>query len=128
MDHMEMWFQALESDRYEQGQEKLVQFHPEDKERGFYCCLGVGCEIAGLNPDTWEDEHLAPLALVDWLGVRHVRDYPDEEGWDLYIDFPEDLQPADGSREITAASLNDSGCTFKQIAQTIRYFGIKYAK
>lgn len=68
------WLKALESGRYERGRTWLKV---ERKGKLKYCCLGVACEIAGVewqSNDGWRystsgcDSSL-PESMIRWLGV-----------------------------------------------------------
>ena len=105
----ENWLSALRSGDYKQTQLKL---HTDD---GF-CCLGVLCDLYGkehnVEWDLVEDEdhsyyefqdkesHL-PSSVMEWAGV---------EGQNPDID--------NGTE--TLATLNDTGCTFEEIADIIQ--------
>lgn len=96
----EQWVEALESGEYKQGQRNLCY---EDK----YCCLGVACEVMGI-----EGEEMAGfvyfkgnnIVLLEFekLGLRGMRG-----------------ELASGPYA-SLASMNDSGKSFKEIAQFIR--------
>lgn len=54
-DEAEKWIQALESGKYEQQQCGYLL------RGGAYCCLGVACEVGGLEKSkTWVDENGTP--------------------------------------------------------------------
>lgn len=95
---------------------------------------------------------LAPVEVMEWLGLPHEdrhrmgEDEPDFDyrEYDPRLEFPHDyygarvlvwaqavydsgVDPGDYPSvedEVSLAGLNDSGLTFKQIAQMIRYFGL----
>lgn len=154
------WCDVLWEGTYEQGKGHLaastVTFH-EDADPTVtvgYCCLGVGCLVAGVrhevetNPserlveegdplgnfgDGYTD--LAPPEFMDWLGLPVGNSIGREtNGSDVYIDIPvgmpkQGLEDAGSAfqqtqGQITAAGLNDSGFTFPQIADLIWYFGL----
>lgn len=48
------WVHALRSDVFAQGQSTLKTMH-EGQLR--YCCLGVLCEVLGVEWDTWPSNH-----------------------------------------------------------------------
>ena len=103
----ENWLSALRSGDYKQTQLKL---HTDD---GF-CCLGVLCDLYGKeNNVEWnlannghnyefqdKESHL-PSSVMEWAGV---------EGQNPDID--------NGTE--TLATLNDTGCTFEEIADIIQ--------
>ena len=100
------WVDALRSGEYQQTQERL---HDEN---GF-CCLGVLCDLYGKeNNVEWnlannghnykfqdKESHL-PSSVIEWAGV-------------------EDRSPDINNGTETLAGLNDSGCTFEEIAHII---------
>lgn len=127
-EHRKQWIEALRSGRFSQTREKL-------RDENGYCCLGVVCELAGIEAEdgayyyVYEDEYLTlPQAGREWLGVRspnpcldipeEVRSlgvqghHPDSEEADAYVEWPTDV-----------AALNDQGLTFNQLADLIEYFG-----
>lgn len=95
------WLTALRSGQYEQGQSCLL----EDNR---YCCLGVGCDIAGVqkqvdgfvftDPDNGKLEHLNEMPPGFW--------FLDRFGVTLF------------SQE-HLARMNDDGKTFAEIADAI---------
>ena len=100
------WVDALRSGEYQQTQNYLR------KEDGF-CCLGVLCDLYGKeNNVEWnlasdghnykfqdKESHL-PSSVIEWAGVDDDNPYVDGE-------------------IITLAGLNDTGCTFEEIANLI---------
>jgi len=81
--HREQWVEALRSEKYQQGQDKL-------RDGNKFCCLGVACDISGLGewvttehfdddgmpltgyeiPDVTDTEcHVLPVKVMEWLGV-----------------------------------------------------------
>jgi hypothetical protein len=134
MSNLELWLRELETTGSHQAHESLIgevypySDDPEHTEVG-YCCLGIGCELMGLPLPLWQGLSLAPDQFVEWLGIPILSSDlgRPSAGWDIAIDFPEYVEEWVGRGQITAAGLNDTGCTFKQIAQTIRYFGVRGA-
>lgn len=100
------WLEALESGKYKQG---IAGLRSEQDE---YCCLGVGCEVAGIQGKQrpflkyWiydEQAAVAPRALIDYLGLRSC------------------VGSALASEVLNSLTeLNDDGKTFLEIAATIR--------
>ena len=95
MNLRQQWIEALESGKYPQGRFFL-------KNRGLYCCLGVLCEVAGLKGQEKEgitsydgDSRSISTDLCHSVGLR-------------------------AGQQIDLASLNDSGASFKYIAQWLR--------
>ncbi|MBO6542341.1 MAG: hypothetical protein JJ939_11500 [Alphaproteobacteria bacterium] len=107
--NQERWLRELETTDKKQGKKVL---RSKDDE---YCCLGIGCELIGLEPQTtnalccysyganWYDE-LAPTELIEYLG--------------LYTYWGSPRRDDKGAEDI--ASMNDHGKTFKEIAAIIR--------
>lgn len=102
-----------------------------------YCCLGVGCMVAGIPQvringteafvvNGMDFEALPPVEFHRWLGTD-----PDttERSLDVYPDWPEGLMTADDLNlrgEVSCANLNDEcSLTFAQIADVLDYFGIQ---
>lgn len=111
--NQELWLQALESDKYEQGKYVLCKLFGDTKK---YCCLGVACELFATekslfdefgemvyveNDSVWSDS-AAPSSVVDALG--------------LYDGYGSNM-----SGEESLANLNDDyDMSFKEIAAMIR--------
>lgn len=81
-DNAKAWVEALDSDKYEQGDGALCIRTPDGDK---YCCLGVACDLAvkaGVVAETVEAEgendvvyfgassDLLPPEVEDWLGLR----------------------------------------------------------
>lgn len=118
-EHRAQWLAELRSGRRQQVQGVLRR---DDR----FCCLGVAEDLAGTQCRSVEGLYAYRMresepaftqktALTTygqaWLGV-------DNE--DPYVDMPTDR----GGDYLTLATLNDSGCTFEQIAQLIEHFGL----
>lgn len=124
------WIAALRSGDYKQGLDNLRSF--DDR----YCCLGVGCEVAGIEA-VWDDENklyrygglamFPPAAFYQWLGLLIP---PDEEITDLNDNVVEVLLPtytSDWGWEYSLSVLNDDqGYTFDQIADLIEEWVNEY--
>jgi len=102
--HMKLWLKALRSGEFRQAQNQLR----DDRK---FCCLGVACEVfrrtTGLGRwragvfiiDDFRESSTLPGPVQIWLGIRKTNpllEYPD-----------------------TAASLNDSGVPFSEIANSL---------
>lgn len=97
------WVRALRSGKWQRTAGAL---RTGDK----YCCLGVACEISGLG--IWDrmgryisgdsSDLRLPKEVMEWLGM---------DSDDGQLDF--------GGTPTSLAVLNDSGKTFKQIANII---------
>ena len=122
---MKKWVKALRSGKYKQGQGVLKQ--TTSKNVTYHCCLGVLCELYnedmknkkkktlketrynGIHRLDKESEHL-PSKVQKWAGlsgrVGQFKDY----------DHNKILNPNVYS---SLADMNDMGCKFKTIANTI---------
>lgn len=137
------WLSALESGLYDQVTGKLGAY--VDGGKDMYCCLGVLCDVLldddkapiTLNERYDHDEDtdivfsyessLLPTDVVDYLGFDSAD--PDF-GFDLDPDLDyygsdwEYREPFDDRGtvvELSLSGLNDSGFTFGQIADVIRW-------
>lgn len=121
------WLKALRSDEYEQGQMRLLTtydvYGEEETEVHRFCCLGVLCQIhAEETGEGWFDEDDSyhpnlrtrytsraelPSAVRAWAGLKSG----DPEVAGIFF----------GNKHGTdsLSNLNDSGKTFKQIANVI---------
>lgn len=94
------WIAALRSGEYSQGRFRL--FKGDD-----YCCLGVGCVVAGIYPKTLDENN------DEYIKTRHADAFP--------VLSP--LIHIEGNRErpsAVLAKMNDSqNKTFLQIADFI---------
>lgn len=148
------WANALRSEVFNQVKGALWVFRAitEGEQTGF-CCLGVGCKIAGvpftLPPEDDENygmvntakfgdtkhEGLPPTEFIDWLGLGPVTD---AGGIPLYLDTGkvlfirwrssfDDTAQLD-TQLLSSAALHhindDWGLTFPQIGDLIAYFGV----
>lgn len=130
-DNAKKWLEALRSDEYSQGMSYLCY---EDRYscKEFHCCLGVACELyMKENPKAIQKVYTHDQAHVDgsiskdavvnlfktstetrsgslpdivamWLGLK------DSAG-----------TPVTGSNYASLTTLNDTGSTFKEIADTL---------
>lgn len=143
-ENLALWLEALRSGKYEQTDSRLAVKYPDGPIR--YCCLGVGCEVAGVERiDVTDDEgkptgeyafgkvqatDLAPLDFIEWLGLS-----PDATTGDVFIDWPDEYallsrQEQDSillTRDsMSCANMNDSfDMSFEQIADMLAYFGVR---
>lgn len=119
------WIRALESGDYEQGVGHLHWRQPiegyEDEHEDMFCCLGVGCVVAGIESRQTGDHAvaygqeeqvgLAPREFMEWIGLPNR--YESGVGGDILV--------ADSYGEPRPLSaLNDSGATFATIAALLR--------
>ena len=105
---MKKWTAALRSGSYKQRKGYL-------SDGGAYCCLGVLCELA---PADVRAEHVAQYkekyeetlspAMMKWADIK------DMEGR-----LPKEYKKKGGSHSALLTDLNDSGLSFKQIANII---------
>lgn len=106
------WLEALESGEYKQCKNYLKQdFENEIR----YCCLGVGCELAGIKLE--KDIAFRPdIYCYNQDDKKYVGQAPDE-----LVDKLK-LKGCLGtiSEDSSLVGKNDSGYTFKQIAQFCR--------
>jgi hypothetical protein len=106
------WQAKLRSGKFTQGSGQLRTWDV-DKKVWRYCCLGILCEMSGLSE--WEEgprtsvyfdttylgsKHYLPVEVAEWAGIDP--DCESEEGVQQHL-----------------ASLNDSGATFRIIANAI---------
>ena len=96
----EQWLKALESGEFKQTDATLQEVDDEGNDR--YCCLGVACRIAGVKGK---------------LEGGSLAKYP--EVMDVF-GFYNDLGGARAYINMSLATLNDEGKTFKQIAEIVR--------
>ena len=100
-ENQKKWISALRSGKYKQGKDYL---RVGDK----FCCLGVACDILGIdgkekeNGVWWYEGHhgTAPKSVAKLMGLR------DEYG-----------TPSEGALDLT--QLNDRGKTFEEIADEL---------
>lgn len=145
------WIENMRTTLSLQGQGRLCVILNGQRR---YCCLGLGSEQAGVESAEMTHTNgleigygstkqfgLAPVEFIDWLGVPYISEREDGMGYDLVPDFPEGLTeqvPECGDRactdcteraplKMTAASMNDTGFSFHQIADVFDYFGIRGA-
>jgi len=109
-----LWCEALRSGEFKQGTGKLRQVDEHDGKK--YCCLGILCELYSKDlekkkkPSTnlYYKNLLLPLEVQKWAGFRV----------DVGICFNK-YKGKDGLMYSSLSSLNDSGITFKGIANII---------
>jgi hypothetical protein len=120
---MKKWVKALRSKKYKQGQRALKIKTKAGTVK--HCCLGVLCELYQkesnkklqvTNRKVEKDEDLPqrcsvysfakndtglPGVVMRWAGMKT------DDGW------------IEGNRHVTLACMNDDGCSFEKIADTI---------
>lgn len=116
------WVEALRSGDYMQGQDYLLDI--EGLEGNRYCCLGVLCDLYAqahelefsestrerfkdCNPDGSSME-LPSLKVIEWAGLT---------AHDPMVEYSKDDEDDEGKWSLS--HINDSGHTFKQIADVI---------
>lgn len=117
------WLSALRSGNYQQGEGKL-KITNEDNSELFYCCLGVLCEIKGLDTE--------PGLLREPEGGEAFWDYqfvfPQSSGGDTWMVKQSSMPMEDwmvnecGLEQRHAevlAAMNDNGVSFEGIANWI---------
>lgn len=119
------WVKALRSGKYKQGEGCLKQTDIP-KNKTYHCCLGVLCELYNeqmtqskkkkLNDDIdkyglysfEEDIEVLPDNVRQWAGLIGKTG-----------SFNNDVKTDDGVYYASLAEMNDLGCSFKEIANTI---------
>jgi hypothetical protein len=99
-DVKEKWLEALESGKYQQGQNRLRSVGNK------FCCLGVLCDV--LHPDGWG------TASGSWVFDRSYQ-------FDLPVALADDAG-ASAKAQHKLMNMNDNGRSFKQIAAYIRRY------
>lgn len=96
------WIKALRSGEYKQIKGRL-------KRTNGFCCLGVLCDLYGKEKNVkWDDSHflrdfsLLPDEVRDWANLKFT-----------------DPTVNNNKRFITLSNINDSGTSFKEIADII---------
>lgn len=97
------WVNALRSGEYKQGGNRLY-----NKKYDSFCCLGVLCDVAGIDRDEIWDESMPTRKQAKAIGLPYA-----DEG----VDY-------DTKKNITAklANFNDDGKSFKWIASYIERY------
>jgi hypothetical protein len=119
---MDSWIKALRSGEYKQCTSAL---HQDESQGGGHCCLGVLCEVAGLF------KHKS-LSFPDWkyatskeqleAGNYSTSHLPEDFAEKIGLEKAGNLGPETLEAnwiEVSLVELNDSGATFKQIAEVI---------
>lgn len=118
IEHVKQWVAALRSGKYEQGIGLLRAMTPDGAR---YCCLGVGCEEAGII--SWDEEHDVSDdgRSARFYGAEETGDVPPAELYAWIWDGPGDQQTiAHDSLTSNLMLLNDVlGGSFSEIADYI---------
>lgn len=119
------WVKALRSGKYKQGYGCLKQTNLK-KNKTYHCCLGVLCELYNeqminnkkkkLNDDVdkyglhsfEEDIEVLPDNVRQWAGLIGKAG-----------SFNNDVKADDGGYYGSLTEMNDLGCSFEEIADTI---------
>ena len=104
-DRIEQGCQALESGKYKQTRYRLRE--TDDKGNESFCCLGVFCDLNGVDIDVETNGERLNVKMMRLLGINSLGQF-------------EDAIKYRGSWFGSLASLNDSGVRFKTIARIIR--------
>lgn len=94
-----------------------------------YCCLGIGEKK--VDPDSHrldpqEGFGLPSRTFIDWLGITESAQ---PVASDPVVDWPRALLPYGETVAPACTTLNDGWLlTFKQIADVVRYFGLRTAE
>jgi hypothetical protein len=120
------WADELESGNHIQGKSALEYVDLKDENKVKRCCLGVAARLCAL-PSSWIEVPQAD----SWDGL-HRTWFAGQAGiLALDVQYRLGMQTDDGNipslrdrdnRALSLAVLNDSGLTFPQIADIIRYF------
>jgi hypothetical protein len=137
-EHFERWLDVLSETDLPQATGTLRVI---SESQASYCCLGIACTLAPNGEAFLSGTYTTlPAEVAEWMGLRDLAradgrqwDRIKEQGnagWDIVLDgtivIPFDDMGDDGEQyDMSAASLNDDGFTFAQIADLIRYFGIR---
>lgn len=102
------WIEALRSGKYKQGdgvlRDAIADYAP------LHCCLGVGCMVLGIKPDSNDN---------------FVDDSRSDKFDGIAFPTPRQLKRMGLSKRaaVKLAGMNDDNCTFEQIAKHIeRYY------
>jgi hypothetical protein len=149
IENFNQWIARLRSGEVEQVQGRLGL---GDRR----CCLGVGSDLSGCEVVEGSEgerlygrarkDNLMPVETVEWFGlevppIENVwSEGYDPRGFDLFVDWPEDMRfragkdyptaelTADDADVASGATLNDSPFTFAQIADIFAYWGCRGVK
>lgn len=132
----ELWTTALRSDAFLQGKKSLKIIRRDELGKRIirHCCLGVLCEITGMEelpsscpnlydldfgfPDDPDDHNSTVLPYQLAAGVGFISDSNSPMVNPSFY-YPDNLG---NTQSHSLADLNDAGLTFSQIADVIDYF------
>lgn len=120
-ENLERWLNFLATTTLPQTTGQLLErgFDSTGEPETAYCCLGIG-EGLRRGMDNVPAASLATQQFGEWLGIGPSQD--------PRINFPDDMRDRDGALlwHTTCSRLNDDlRLSFPQIADTIRYFGLR---
>lgn len=112
---MKKWVKALRSGKYKQGESYLVKYKMHDETGDIvrelsFCCLGVLCQINGVNIAIGVDELLGEDTRLQ-VGLK-------THNGQLNKNYKVPNKYLEGTVS-NLADLNDNGLSFKQIANII---------
>ena len=111
----ERWLQALESGEYEQGKSKL-------RDGNKFCCLGIACILSELAEEILEGPD---LYSYNTPSTRAISWLPPEVQHELGLYSSKGLPVSDRlNGQLT--TLNDTGTSFVQIAELLRFRPDRY--
>lgn len=104
------WIEALESSKYLQGEGYLCSKGTEEDSGDRYCCLGVACEVIGVEKKD------VPGGCYEYQGYRGqlTSDLRDKIG------LASGMGAKIGDEAKSLAIMNDDGTTFAEIARILR--------
>lgn len=103
------WLEALRSGKYEQGKHYL-------KEGGKYCCLGVLCEVAGLESELNSVFDTSKMRFF----AKPVQECDRMDSDICYLPSFEERSGVTRKVQSELAEMNDEqGATFEEIAERI---------
>lgn len=117
------WVKALRSNKYRQGEGKLLQINREQTK--YYCCLGVLGDVCGLTTEDMNDEEVLDGNLGEVTGIADAEGIP--QTTDINVDGYEDapthpvkVRVGNTYKEFKSlADANDSGASFRSITSWI---------
>lgn len=109
------WVEALRSGRYRQGDGRLRRLD------GSFCCLGVGCDVLGVE---WRSEE--QWGCYSAVGV--VSTYDGKDAMNYLDNRTERALGLNSEQAVALANMNDDGKTFAEIADYIESLPLPAAK
>lgn len=118
------WITELRSGKWKQHKGQLANNY-----RTAHCCLGVACEISGIEPnfnlfkDRWEwesDSSILPFSLAKRLEMNMNLSKSKDSEETIVARNGKFMLP--NGVTLVLSELNDAGFTFNQIADVIDYY------